>query len=89
MQQKIGVNGTATIAAALETGDPVVAVVIGPVASTGQVLQATGGRTEVAAIRMEDLLILRGPEADEWRARVKAENDAGDESIVNGGGGGG
>lgn len=86
MQQKISVTGSSTIPADLEVEDDVVLVVVGQCSNEGIALQQTAGRVPYRKIKINDVMILRGNEADEMRDRVAAENNEADLHVINGNG---
>ena len=86
MRQKVNVTGSTVIDSALELEDDAVIVIVGQCSRDGAVLQQNAGRVEVRSVKMNDAILLHGQEAAEMRARVRAENDDDDASVIHGNG---
>lgn len=84
MQQRVSVNGSATIPTSAELHDRVLLVVDAEVADHGVKAQAQHGEIIYSKLRLIAAMEVTGADADEWRARVKEANDDADEQEING-----
>lgn len=84
MKFKVNVSGSTVMDGNLELEEPVTLVVSGTVTAEGTFIQATAGRVDTRTVKINDALIISGKEGRDMAARVLAENQENDLTVING-----